>query len=101
MNESMNARWLRWSLTAIALFLAVIVIELSVLIGPIEPRANAQIPDGGLQRKQLLEAQQKTNVTLERILQHLRTQTIKVKMVGTDKETKRTTAPVPRAPKKN
>ena len=71
MNESMNARWLRWSLTAIAVLLGVIAIELSVLTGPLTPRANAQIPDSGLQRQQLLEAHRKTNAKLDHILQHL------------------------------
>ena len=97
MNESVNARWLRWSLSAIAALLVVIAIELSVLIGPLAPRAHAQIPDSGLQRRQLLEAQNDTNAKLDRILQHLRTQTIKVKVVGTDKETKRKTTLKPRA----
>jgi len=97
MHDSMSARWLRWSLTAIAVLLTVIVIELSALIGPVQPRASAQILDGGQQRKQLLEAQQTTNMKLDRILQHLRTQAIKVKVVGTDKDSKNTTAPKPRA----
>jgi hypothetical protein len=91
MNQTTNDRWLRWTLTAIAALLAVIAIELSALLGPLEPQANAQIPDSGLQRVQLLEAQQRTNATLDQILQHLRTQTIKVVVTGTDKDTKRTT----------
>ena len=99
MNESMNARWLRWSLTAIAVLLGVVAIELSALMGPLAPRANAQIPDSGLQRQQLLETQRQTNATLDHILRHLRTQTIKVKVVGTDKESKRTTTKTPRAAK--
>ena len=100
MPETTNARWLKWSLTAIAVFLGLIVIELSVLIGPMTPAAQAQIPDSGLQRQQLLETQRATNDKLEAILQHLRTQTIKVKVVSTDKETKRTPAAPPRAPVK-
>ncbi len=97
MMGTTDARWLRWSLTAIACLLGVIAIELSVLVGPLAPRAYAQIPDSGLQRKELLEAQQQTNAKLDLILQHLRTQTIKVRVVGTDKETKRTSTPTPRA----
>ncbi len=100
MIESMNARWLRWLLTAVAVFLGVIAVELSVLMGPLVPRVNAQIPDSGLQRKELLEAQRQTNAKLDSILQHLRTQPIKVKVVSTDKETKRTPKPAPRATKK-
>lgn len=85
MNDAMNSRWLRWSLTVIAGLLAIIAIELSVFIGPLTPRAQAQIPDSGLQRRQLLELQRETNTKLDRILQHLRTQTVKVQVVGTDK----------------
>ena len=88
MNDAMNARWLRWSLSAIAVLLAVVALELSALLGPFEPRARAQIPDSGFQRQQLLDAQERTNTLLDGILQHLRTQPVKVKVVGTDKETK-------------
>jgi len=88
MKDSINARWLCWSLTGIAFMLAVIAVELSVLLGPIVPEAKAQIPDSGLQRKQLLASQAKTNATLGQILQHLRTRSIKVEVVGTDKEVK-------------
>src|SRR5688500_10438074 len=96
MNELTNARWLRWLLTAITVLLAVIAIELSALVGPIESRASAQIPDSGMQRKQQLDAQERTNSILEGILQHLRSQTIKVKVVGTDKDTKADSTSAPR-----
>ncbi len=97
MNDSMNVRWLRWTLTAIVALLAVIAVELSALIGPLGPRAMAQIPDSGLQRKQLIDAQDRGNALLDSILQHLRTQTIKVKVVGTDKDTKAESKAAPRA----
>jgi hypothetical protein len=87
MNTS-ETRWLRWCLTAIAVLLTVIAVELSALLGPLMPRAQAQIPDSGLQRQQQLEGQDRTNALLDAILQHLRTQPVKVKLVGTDKETK-------------
>src|SRR5687768_2503095 len=74
MNDSTNARWLRWLLTGITVLLAIIAIELSTLMGPIESRAWAQIPDSGMQRKQQLDAQEKANSILEGIFQHLRTQ---------------------------
>ena len=88
MNDSTNARWLRIWLSAITLLLAIIAIELSAVMGPIESRAWAQIPDSGLQRKQMVDAQERSNSILEGILQHLRSQTIKVKVVGTDKDSK-------------
>ena len=104
MNESMNQRWLRWCLSAIVFLLAVIAIQLSVLTGPVTPLANAQVPDGGLQRVQLLEAQQQTTRSVNQLLQHLQTQTIKVRVEGTDKDSKRASArpvaPVPRVVRK-
>lgn len=96
MSETTNARWLRWSLTAIAALLAVIAVELSALLPPLQPRAMAQIPDSGLQRKQMLEATDRTNLLLDQILQFLRTQTVKVKVVGTDKDTKADSKEPPR-----
>ncbi len=96
MNEITNTRWLRWSLTAIAALLAVIAVELSVLLPPVQPRAWAQFPDTGQQRVQILEAQERTNSLLDQILQFLRTQTIKVKVVSTDKDSKAESREAPR-----
>jgi hypothetical protein len=97
MNQTTHTRWLQALLSAIVCLLAVIAIELSALLGPMQPRALAQIPDSGKQRYELLDAQKKTSANLERILQHLRTQTIKVKVVSTDKDSKRpaTVKPLP------
>jgi len=78
----------------------VIAIELSVLMPTLQPRALAQIPDSGKQRYELLDAQRKTTAALERILHHLRTQTIKVKVSGTDKDNKRPTTRKP-SPERN
>ena len=60
---------------------------LRVWVGPegVLPRAEAQIPDSGLQRRQMLEEIQRTNQLLEEIIQILRTQTIKVSLPSTDK----------------
>jgi hypothetical protein len=99
-SEVTNARWLRWSLSAIAALLAVIAVELSALTGPLQPRAMAQIPDSGMQRKQLLDAQGQTNALLEQILDQLRTGPIKVKVVSTDKDSKVETREAPRPPRK-
>ena len=93
MNDSMNQRWLRWSLTAVVVLLGLIAIELSAVVGPLGSSAYAQVPDSGLQRKQLLDGQvrmnnelAKANNTLNQIRQILQERTIKVKVVGTDKE---------------
>ena len=101
MNDSMNGRWLGWCLTGIVVFLAVIAVELSALVGGWEPTASAQtrdmkqFPNRTQQSKDLLAAQNQTNRKLDQILQHLRTQTIKVRMAGTDTEVK---GKPPRAP---
>lgn len=94
-----DSRWLRWSLTIIAALLAVIAVELSALLGPVMPRAQAQLPDSGLQRQQLLEAQARTNQLLEQIVDQLRSGTVKVTLSGTDKETSSGAAPAPRPAK--
>lgn len=94
-----DSRWLRWSLTTIALLLAVIALELSVLIGPIQPRVQAQIPDSGAQLMTLINGQTQTNQTLEQILNHLRTGEIKVTLSGTDKQSRDIPASSPRAGK--
>lgn len=89
--------WLRRLLTAIVVLLAVIAIELSALPGSLQPRAVAQVlPDSARQRVEMMSEMAKTTAAIDRILQHLRTQTIKVKVVGADKELE--SAPVPKAP---
>ena len=93
MYVCINGRWLQWMLVSVVVLLGVIAIQLSVWLGPHLPRAQAQIPDSGLQRKQLLESQAEISATLDQILQHLRTQTIKVKVIGTDKDIKSTSKP--------
>lgn len=99
MTDSMNQRWLRWGLTAIVVLLVIIAVELSALVGPVGSTAYAQIPDSGLQRKQLLDSQARMQRTLEQILSTLREHTIKVKVVGTDKDIKDATTRTSR-PKK-
>jgi hypothetical protein len=94
----MDLRWLRWCLTGIVFLLAVIAIELSALVGPMESRAMAQIPDSGQQRREMLEALHRNNALLEGILTHLRTQTIKVKVASTDKDSKTESRSAPRLP---
>lgn len=95
MANATDMRWLRRFLACITLLLAVIAVELSVLVGPIQPRAAAQIPDSGLQRQEILAASNRTNQLLGELVQHLKTQVIKVKVVGTDKDTKPASGPQP------
>lgn len=92
MENAIDARWLRWCLTAIVLLLAVIAVELSALIGGWDTPAIAQesssatFPNTTRQRLELLGEQRRTADELHRILEHLRTGTIKVRVVSTDKE---------------
>ena len=50
------------------------------------PAAVAQIPDTGLQRKQLIDEQRRTNDLLEQIVDVLRSKTIKVELAPSEKE---------------
>lgn len=99
MSESIDAQWLRRLLSAIVVLLAVIAVELSVMMPPVQARSEAQVPapvrqraevpmlpDSARQRADLLAEQAKTNTTLERILDQLRTGTVKVTVASTDKE---------------
>lgn len=74
-------RWLRVLLTA---FLALTCLKAWTGSGELNPIASAQIPDSGLQRKQLLEEVRITNQLLAQILNALKTHTIKVQIQGTD-----------------
>ena len=103
MHESTEARWLRRLLSAIVVLLAVIAVELSVMMPPIQGRSEAQVlpdavrqraetpilPDSARQRADLIAEQAKANATLERILDQLRTGTVKVKVASTDKDLER------------
>ena len=55
---------------------------------PLLERAEAQIPDAGLQRKQLVEAAQHTNELLSDIKRILETQTLHVRLEGADNQGK-------------
>ena len=100
MSTTSDLRWIRRFLAAIVVLLAVIVFELSALTGPLLPRAMAQIPDSGLQRIQLLDGQRRIHRSVEALLQHLRTQVIKVRVVSTDKDSEATSQRKRSAPRK-
>ena len=61
---------------------------LRVWLGPVDllPRARGQIPDSGLQRRQLLEAVRESNEQLRQILSVLKSGTLNVRLVSTDKK---------------
>ena len=77
----------------IAGFLAATCARVWLGPGATLPQALAQIPDSGLQRKKMLDEIQRTNQLLEQIHRTLRTQTIKVRLEGTDKTKGRVIVP--------
>lgn len=77
-------RWTRRVLCVIAALLAVIAVELWQARPSMLPRAEAQIPDTGLQRENMVREARQTNALLTQILEHLRSKPIKVEMDGTD-----------------
>ena len=66
----------------------VILTCLRIWLGPLPllERAEAQIPDAGLQRKQLVEQAQRTNELLSDIKRILETQTLHVRLQGADNQ---------------
>jgi hypothetical protein len=77
-------RYTRTVLTVIAGLLTVIAVELAYHAPSSTPRAEAQIPDTALQRKQVVDESRETNRLLSAILEHLRTKPIKVETQATD-----------------
>jgi hypothetical protein len=71
-------------LTAIAGLLSIIAVELWVGLSD-GNQAQAQIPDTGMQRKQIVDEARRTNELLEKILNHLQTGSVKVKLENADK----------------
>lgn len=77
-------RFTGFLLTSIVGLLAIIAVELWVGLSA-AGRAVAQIPDTGLQRQLIVEEGRKTNALLEKILEHLRSGSVKVKLESADK----------------
>lgn len=88
MNTSRDSRYVKTVLTLIAVALVAIMIELATLIPTILPAAQAQIPDSGMQRKEMTEAIERTNQKLDDLKDVLRTQVLKVRVVATDTDKK-------------
>lgn len=85
MKQSLEIRrstWGRWLVSAvlIATCVRVWLIPGDAML----PRAQAQIPDSGLQRKQLVDAAHRTNDLLAQIVDILGSRTIQVRVVDTD-----------------
>lgn len=71
-------RFTRGILTALTVLLTVIAVELWANRPSDLPVANAQIPDTGYQRQQIVDQIRITNSLLEQVLQHLRSKPIQV-----------------------
>ena len=78
-------RFTRGVLVALTVLLTVIAIELWAGRPDMVPAAQAQVPDSGAQRNQIIEDGRRTNQLLEQILEHLRTKAVKVSIADTDK----------------
>lgn len=98
MAVSWNERYLPGVLTVVAGLLVVIIIELALLISPGLPTANAQIPDSGLQRKELVGAVERTNAKLDAIREALRTQVFKVEVVNAESDRRPAPPTRPKSP---
>ncbi|MBI4716256.1 MAG: hypothetical protein HY763_00465 [Planctomycetes bacterium] len=84
MRSTVPSRRPTWPRAALALLVAATCLR--VWLGPIAlvEEAQAQIPDSGLQRKQLLEETRRTNELLLEIKQLLATQTLNVRIRSAD-----------------
>jgi len=66
--------------------------------GEVVPRASAQIPDAGLQRRELVEEVRRSNRLLEQVLHTLKSETIQVRLDGTDNTSDKVVSPRPKKP---
>lgn len=83
-NELRLDRFTRGTLAVIAMLLVVIAVELWGTQPSSLPTAQAQIPDSGRQRMEMIDEARRTNDLLAEILGHLRTKPVKVQMESTD-----------------
>jgi hypothetical protein len=74
----------RFISVAISFFLLMTCLRVWIGPAPLLPRAEAQIPDAGLQRKLALEEAQRTNQLLSDIKRLLETHTLNVRIQGAD-----------------
>lgn len=84
-------------LSVIAGLLAVVAVELALLLGPSLPSAQAQIPDSGAQRREMIDELRQIERRLEEIGRLLRTEVLKVRVIGTDTDKKPAETPARRA----
>ncbi len=85
-REMRTDRFTRSILVVIAVSLGVIAVGLWQGHPSILPTAQAQVPDSGMQRNQMLKETQKTNELLRQILTHLQEKTVAVTMRDANEE---------------
>jgi hypothetical protein len=90
-TERWCSKWLR---VVVGTIVAITCVK--VWLGPVNmiPEAQAQIPDAGAQRAELVREMRRTNELLGQVVKCLKTQTLKVQVVGTDKKTEGRPRPV-------
>lgn len=84
-------------LSVIAGLLAIVAVELALLLGPSLPSAQAQIPDSGAQRREMIDELRQIERRLEEVGRVLRTEVLKVRVIGTDTDKKPADPPARRA----
>jgi len=80
-RSNRGSRWIRLIL---GIFVLLSCVRAWVSPGPFLPVAEAQIPDAGLQRKQIVEAIERTNALLGELRQDLQSVTLNVRIAGAD-----------------
>lgn len=80
-NPSQRSRVVK---AIVGILILATVIRVWVPPEPLLPIAQAQIPDSGQQRFQLIDEARRTNQLLAQLVQVLQTQTLKVRIEGTD-----------------
>lgn len=89
MNEgkaSATDRGTMWYRTAVVGLLLIIAIAVMNERTSMLPVVNGQIPDTAAQRQAIVEQLQITNQLLDRILMHLETKAVKVRVAGSDEK---------------
>lgn len=80
-------RFTRGILCALTALLTIIAIELWVGRPDSVMRAQAQIPDTALQRREIVEETRRSNALLEQILEHLKTKPVQVTIKADERKT--------------
>lgn len=81
-TKTTASRALRFLLASV---LALTVMKVWISPAPLIDAAQAQIPDAGTQRRELVDEVRRTNALLQQLADTIQTQTFKVRVEGLDK----------------